>query len=107
MTTVKIERTSNAINVTKGDSIVAITRDGLQGPAGPPGPPGPAGGETYVHTQSASATTWTISHNLSRYPSITVVDSAGTVVIGAAHYVDTNTVELSFSSPFQGKAFLN
>lgn len=80
---------------------------GPEGPEGPRGPAGPSGGETYVHVQNSSDTNWVIQHNLERYPSVEVVDSAGSLVIGSIHYVDANRVELSFEYPFSGKAYLN
>lgn len=65
------------------------------------------GDKTYVHTQALSAATWTIHHNLAKNPSIVVVDSSGNTVLGDVEYVDTNTVTLSFSGAFEGKAYLN
>lgn len=60
----------------------------------------------YTHEQMAASTTWVVSHNLNRKPQVTVVDSAGTEVIGDVAYNDDNTVTLSFSAPFSGKAYL-
>lgn len=62
---------------------------------------------TYTHDQSTPSDTWTITHNLARYPSITIVDSAGTVVVGGVAYVSVNQVVVTFSAAFSGKAFLN
>jgi len=62
---------------------------------------------TYVHTQSVASAQWTIEHNLDKYPSVTVVDSAGTVVIGDCQYISRNAVVLSFIGAFSGKAYLN
>lgn len=61
----------------------------------------------YVHEQTASATTWTINHNLEFIPNITVVDTFGTVVEGSYDYPSNTTVVLTFSSPFSGRAFLS
>jgi hypothetical protein len=60
----------------------------------------------HIHTQSSPATLWTISHGLGGRPSVSVVDSAGTVVIGEVSYNDDQTVTLSFSAPFSGYAYL-
>jgi hypothetical protein len=62
---------------------------------------------TYVHTQNQAATVWEITHNLKTFPSVTVVDSAGSVVIGNVTYASENRVTLSFSAAFGGKAYLN
>jgi hypothetical protein len=64
-------------------------------------------GGTYVHTQGVASSTWTINHNLEYYPSIEVVDSAGTVVIGNYTYANVNTIIATFASPFAGKAYLS
>ena len=41
---------------------------------------------TYTHNQSSVSNTWTITHNLNRFPSVTVVDSGNTVVEGTVVY---------------------
>jgi hypothetical protein len=61
----------------------------------------------YAHLQPSASDTWIIEHNMNRYPSVTVVDSAGTEVIGEKIYNSENQVTLKFSSPFAGKAYLN
>ena len=67
-----------------------------------------AGGDkNYVWTQSQSAAVWTINHNLNKYPSIRVEDSAGNDVIGDYEYLDANTVVATFTGAFSGKAYLN
>ena len=84
-----------------------------QGPAGPPGadgavgPPGPPGGTNYVHTQAVPAADWTITHNLGRYPSVTVIDSAGSTVVGDVEYLSNNAVAIHFNAAFGGAAYLN
>jgi hypothetical protein len=60
-----------------------------------------------IHLQPSASDTWVIEHNMNRYPSVTVVDSAGTEVIGEKIYNSENQVTLKFSSPFAGKAYLN
>ena len=61
----------------------------------------------YVFAQPTPASSWTIAHQLNRYPSVTVVDSAGEVVIGDIRYVDANTITAAFSGGFSGSAYLN
>lgn len=63
--------------------------------------------ETFVHNQSPASSVWTIEHSLDNYPTVTVVDSAGNVVIGDVQYQDRNTVVITFESAFSGKAYLN
>jgi len=63
--------------------------------------------KNYTHTQIASSATWVIVHNLNKYPSVSVVDSGGTVVVGGIVYDSINQVTLTFSAAFSGKAYLN
>ena len=62
---------------------------------------------TYTHTQSSASATWTINHNLNCFPSVTIVDSAGSVVIGDVSYTNANTLVVTFVAAFGGKAYLN
>jgi hypothetical protein len=94
-------------------SIIDTVELGIAGPQGPPGPTGPQGpvgppgGATFVFNQGIPAATWTITHNLARFPSVTVVDSTGTAVVGEVQYIDDNNVLLHFSAAFGGTAYLN
>ena len=69
---------------------------------------GTSGGDsTFVHDESIPSDRWTVRHGLNKYPAVTVVDSAGTEVIGGVEDVDKNTVILTFSGEFSGQAFFN
>ena len=61
----------------------------------------------YTHKQAQAAKVWTIIHGLGKRPSVTVVDSAGTAVIGEIEYLDDNTVRLTFCAAFSGTAYCN
>ena len=65
--------------------------------------------KTFVYEQGIASNTWVIEHNLGKIrPSITVVDSADTVVgLFQAEYVNDNKVILHFNGEFVGKAYLN
>ena len=65
------------------------------------------GDKNYVHTQGSPSATWTVSHNLGKRPAAVVVDSAEDVVYGDIRYIDDNTVTLTFSGAFSGKAYFN
>lgn len=65
------------------------------------------GDDTFIYQQAEPSTVWNIVHNLNKYPSITVVDSAGTVVYGQAEYLSDDEVRLTFAAPFSGFAYLN
>lgn len=62
--------------------------------------------QPFIHEQLSPSNLWVINHNLSKYPSVTVTDSAGHVVIGDVKHVSLNTTEISFSAAFAGKAIL-
>lgn len=61
----------------------------------------------FLFVQSIASDIWEIKHDLNKYPSVTVVDSANSVVIGDVVYIDENNVRLTFSGAFSGKAYLN
>lgn len=66
-----------------------------------------SGRNTFTFAQNEALAEWTIAHNLGKYPSVTIVDSAGTKVVGDVEYIDENTLKVSFSAAFSGKAYLN
>lgn len=61
----------------------------------------------YEHNQGVASDVWTITHNLNKYPTVTVIDSAGSEVEGDIDYTSANSVTLTFSGAFTGKAYLN
>jgi hypothetical protein len=61
----------------------------------------------YVYIQNTPETTWTITHNLQKYPSVTIVDSSESVVIGEVNYTNNNQLTVTFNGGFSGKAYLN
>jgi hypothetical protein len=60
----------------------------------------------HVHTQGAASSTWTINHTLGGKPSVTVVDSADTTVVGEITYNSNSQIVITFSVPFSGYAYL-
>lgn len=66
-----------------------------------------SGDKTYMHTQPTAAATWTITHNMGKYPSVTVEDSAHNDVIGDITYNSLDQITLTFSGAFAGWAYLN
>lgn len=63
--------------------------------------------KNYVHNQTNPSSIWNINHNLNKFPSVTIVDSANSVVIGDIEFVDLNNLKVSFNGNFSGKAILN
>lgn len=62
---------------------------------------------TYVFCQDAPLAQWNITHNLGKFPSVTVVDSGNSVVVGSVQYTNSNVLVLTFGSAFNGCAYLN
>jgi hypothetical protein len=66
------------------------------------------GGNTrrLVYSQPVASDTWLITHSLGGRPSITVVDTADTVVIGEVTYISDSQIRVEFTSAFSGFAYL-
>jgi len=61
---------------------------------------------SYTHNQGVPSTTWTINHNLGFRPVVAVTDSAGDECVGDIAHSNTNTLVVTFSSSFSGRARL-
>lgn len=69
---------------------------------------GGGGGDAFFEfVKSQANSLWSIHHGLNKYPSVTVVDTAGTQGFGTVSYIDSNNVTVSFSAAFAGSAYLN
>ena len=63
---------------------------------------------TFIYTQAGASTEWSITHNLNRYPSVTLLLSASEdIVIGDVTYDNANELTVTLSGPNTGKAYLN
>ncbi len=63
--------------------------------------------KNYVHIQNTASSEWVIVHNLNKYPSVTVINSAGDQVIGDVVYDSINQITITFKGAFKGTATLN
>lgn len=61
----------------------------------------------YEHNQTSTSALWNIAHNLGKFPSVTVVDSGNSVVVGEVEHITNNSLRISFRAAFSGKAYLN
>lgn len=68
---------------------------------------GSGGDKNFVFNQGSPSATWNITHTLNKYPSVSVVDSAGTIWYPAVTYNSLTSITLNFSAAFSGKAYLN
>ena len=57
---------------------------------------------TFIFTQGVAST-----HSLCKFPSVTVVDTGDTVVVGQVEYIDNENITITFNNAFSGKAYLN
>ena len=72
------------------------------------------GDKNFVFTAPASpaVSVWDITHNLNKYPSVSVVNTANEIIVGAVEYISVNRLTITFRArgalvATQGKAFLN
>lgn len=63
--------------------------------------------KTKTHIQGVSSPVWIVTHNLNKYPSVTVTDSAGTIVIGLIEYNSLDQITLTFKATFSGEVHFN
>jgi cytoskeletal protein RodZ len=118
-TTVTVNETSQTMVVQEtnesltSDSPTVVLTDVEAGPQGPAGPTGATGADgsgsantTVVHDQASANATWTMTHNLGRYPAIDIIDSAGNHVIGDIKHNSVNQAVATFDNAFAGKAII-
>ena len=108
--TLVIEGATDSLTSDAPTVVLTDVEAGPQGPAGPTGATGAAGSgsenSTVVHDQASANATWTMTHNLGRYPAIDIIDSAGNHVIGDIKHNSVNQAVATFDNAFAGKAII-
>lgn len=99
---VEVQDENTAIVVENTENVVIVQEGGPQGASG-----AELEDKHYVHTQNAASTSWTITHNLGKMPSVEVVDTGDNIVVGEIEYLSLNQVRVTFGAAFTGKAYLN
>ncbi len=61
----------------------------------------------YIHTQNTPSVVWSVSHNLNRYVSVTVVDSAKNPIYADIVYNDLNNCTITLSAATSGFVYCN
>ena len=61
----------------------------------------------FVFTQAVPSATWSIQHDMDKFPSVSVVNNNNVLMYGNITYVDKNNLTINFSAGFSGKAYLN
>lgn len=71
----------------------------------------PLSNVAYQYIQTFPIAVWIIYHNLNFTPNITTVDLGGNVIIGSVKYLNQSsnggTIQITFSVPIAGKAYLS
>jgi hypothetical protein len=62
---------------------------------------------TFVFNQEVASNEWIITHNLNKFPSVTIIDSGDNVVFGDVQYLNSNSLKINFTAVFSGKVYLN
>ena len=65
------------------------------------------GDKNFVFTQAVASATWTVQHNLNKFPSVTSVNINNIEMYGEVEFIDLNNLTINFSAAFSGKAFIN
>lgn len=70
-----------------------------------------ADNDGFTFIQSFASAVWTIDHNLSFVPNVTVVDEFGFVMEGSVQYLSQESnggrIQITFSEPVKGQAYLS
>jgi hypothetical protein len=130
----RIRNDTRRIKLSKKTPRIIIKQAGARGGKGPKGDPGkglPPGGtdgqvlyknsdesydtewrtptysdKNYVQNFTTSSTV-SVNHNLNKYPSVTVIDSAGDEVQGEVIHTNMFQLTVKFNAPFSGRITCN
>lgn len=111
--TVDLTQTSQTLDLDHDLTTVTLRQVGLRGLPGEKGDKGDKGDSGDIGTDKnyfatlSGETDITITHNLDKYPSVTIIDSAGDEVHGEYKHLNTLSTRLKFSAGFSGKAIFN
>ena len=61
----------------------------------------------FIHTQTIPSDTWSINHQLKKYPAVTIIDTNGNEIEAEVFHIDQNNLTITFSVVFIGTAVLN
>lgn len=87
----------NTIDIARLEQLIASTTTTGSG----------GGDKNYVHDQGIPSLVWTVNHYLGKKASVSVVDSAGSAVVGIVHYTCLDSLTITFNSSFSGEAYIN
>lgn len=61
----------------------------------------------YLHDQQTASSSWVITHNMDKYPSVSIVDTSNDIIMGEIRYNSLNQLTITFTADISGKAYLN
>lgn len=62
---------------------------------------------THTHEQKVASAVWVVRHDAGRYPVVTITDLNRNLIMGEITYIDDNSIQIKFSQPVAGYAYLN
>ena len=65
------------------------------------------GDKNFVFNQAVASATWTVQHDLDKFPSCTMVLSTGQQGYGDVTFIDENNLTITFAGAESGKAYIN
>lgn len=63
--------------------------------------------ENYVHDQQVASSSWSVIHELNKFPAVSIVNTANQAIVGDITYNSLNQLTITFTSPISGKAYIN
>ena len=61
----------------------------------------------FVFDKQVASSVWVVVHNMGKFPSVSIVDTANDQVEGEVRYNSNNQLTITFTAPVAGKAYLN
>ena len=132
---IQVQSTKKRVDLKHQEKTIKLQHVGRQGKEGPKGDPGvgiPTGGndgdvlykngdgnyevrwaaplefsDKHFVAEFIVTSTVAVNHNLNKYPSVAVMDTAGEEVVGQVEYLNTNQLVLKFAAPFSGRINCN
>lgn len=61
----------------------------------------------FTFFQNSGAATWTVNHNLNKFPAVMITTAAGEQVLADINHTNKNTLTIAFAGAVSGYAYLN
>jgi hypothetical protein len=61
----------------------------------------------FVFDQQVASAVWVVVHNMGKFPSVSIVDTANDQVEAEVKYNSNNQLTITFTAPIAGKAYIN